>query len=682
MKLYKLSILTVALAAGLTSCSDWLEQEPVSQIAPDGFMNKEANLLATVDKLYTDILPSHGNNSYGLFGNDVNTDNMANRSGDGKYGTKLWNVGTTNSNWAWGNIRNVNYWLNESLASYKAKGISGTDKNIRQYIGELYFFRAYCYFDMLQKWGDLPIITESLTDEEAVLVAANKRTPCNDVARFIISDLDSATTFMQPDFEAHHTRVSYDAAMLLKSRVALYEGSWLKNFANSPFVPNGPGWPGAKKDYLKNYQFKAGSIEKERDWFFKTAAEAAQIVADRYKSKLVVNTGTVPQKESDPENPYLSLWGTIDMSKTPEILLWREYSNTKNITNNVECAVQQGNYLNGLTRSMVEGYLMKDGKPIYASEYKYSDQTIADVAKNRDPRLTVFLKVPGQTNVFKNMSFNSDRAVTNEPMPSITVGTIESGYSTGYAIRKGGTFDKSLTINNGGYTACALFRATEALLNYMEAEYELTHNVNSGNILEYWKDVRHSAGFTGAAADPMTTINATDLSKEPDKTKSQYDWGLYSAGQKLTDKVLYCIRRERRSELIAEGLRWMDLQRWRSLDQLIDTPVHIEGMNLWGSDMHSKYVNADGSSLLHYDGDGTGATPNVTSPKVSNYLRPLEFNKTSNYINGFTWHLAHYLQPLPIKEFLLTATDHASIDQSPLYQNPYWPTEADMPAEK
>ena len=35
--------------------------------------------------------------------------------------------------------------------------------------------RAYCYFDMLQKWGDLPIVTEAFPDNEEILVAANKR---------------------------------------------------------------------------------------------------------------------------------------------------------------------------------------------------------------------------------------------------------------------------------------------------------------------------------------------------------------------------------------------------------------------------------------------------------------------------------------------------------------------------
>ena len=147
----------------------------------------------------------------------------------------MYKTSNTNGDWSWSNIRNINYQLNQILTKYKAGSISGSDVNIRQYIGEIYFMRAYCYFDLLKKFGDLPIITASLADDEAILVAADKRQPCNEVARFIINDLDSAVTYMKENFESKHTRVSTDAALLFKSRVALFEGSWLTNFAGTPF---------------------------------------------------------------------------------------------------------------------------------------------------------------------------------------------------------------------------------------------------------------------------------------------------------------------------------------------------------------------------------------------------------------------------------------------------------------
>lgn len=153
--------------------------------------------------------------------------------------------------------------------------------------------RAYCYFDLLKKFGDLPIITAPLADDEAILVAADKRQPCNEVARFIISDLDSAVTYMKKILNPEHTRVSTDAALLFKSRVALFEGSWLTNFAGTPFVPQGTGWPGATKDYNKNYAYPSGSIDKEAAFFFNLAVDASQKVAEKYKGQLVTNTGKI-----------------------------------------------------------------------------------------------------------------------------------------------------------------------------------------------------------------------------------------------------------------------------------------------------------------------------------------------------------------------------------------------------
>lgn len=664
MKLYKLFLLALPIL-GATSCNDYLEQVPPSYLTPENFYTSEDQVQAAANKFYQDILPGHGGWDYGTYITDNNTDNQMSLYPDDKFGTGLWKVSNTNGDWNWGNVRNVNYQLGQIVEKYKAGQISGSDNNLRQYIGELYFFRAYAYFTLLQRFGDLPIITKALPDDEAVLVAADKREPCNEVARFIISDLDTAMTYM-PKSGFATTRVTYDAANLFKSRVALYEGSWLTNFAGTPFVPNGKGWPGAAKN--ADYKYPSGSIEAEAKYFFTTAAKAAEQVAEKYKGNLSVNTGKVPQSLDDPTNPYLSIWGSTDDSKVPDVILWRQYSKSLGVRNDVEVAVQKGNIGTGFTRSLIESYLMKDGKPIYASQYEYVDTSLNKVRTNRDPRLSVFLKAPGDINCFKNVDdVSGDHWTRVETVPAITNTNAEDGYITGYTIRKGMTFDRALTANGGSYNVCVVFRATEALLNYMEAEYMLTKSL-SGKVLEYWEDVRRAAGFTGEAVNPMTTINATDMSKET------RDWGAYSAGQLLSDKALYNIRRERRCELIAEGLRGMDLQRWRSYDQLMKTPAHTEGIHLWGSPMEKWYNNlvANGSN-----------SSNVSSPELSAYLRPHEKIKANNsFFNGLTWHMAHYLEPLPIRQFLLTASDHATVSESPLYQNPYWPTTPDAPAEQ
>lgn len=142
----------------------------------------------------------------------------------------------------------------------------------------------------------------------------------------------------------------------------------------------------------------------------------------------------------------------------------------------------------------------------------------------------------------------------------------------------------------------------------------------------------------------------------------------------MTDKTLYNIRRERRCELMAEGLRYMDLCRWRAMDQMMTTPYHIEGIHIWGTPMEHWYDKPEGGSTL-IPGE------NISS-KDYPYIRPYQINNKQVGYDGFHWHMAHYLTPLPINQFLVTASDGQTIDDSPLYQNPYWPTTADMPAEQ
>ena len=667
--IFKSALPLILLTGTLISCEDFLDKEPPSNIVPTDYYKTEDQVQACANKFYEQVLST---TDYGVFDVDVNTDNQTSTSAASRYASGQWRVGMDNTNWSWTTIRDINYQLNTIMDNYGKQLISGSETNIRQFIGELHFFRAYRYFDLLKQWGDLPIAKEAFPDNEDALVEANKRMPRNEVARFIIEDLNTAIEYMSENFEPRRTRISPDVARLMISRVALFEASWLTNFKNTPFVPNGEGWPGKAKDYNANYQYITGDIDSEARYLFTVASEAAEVIAEKYKGRLVKNTCDIPQTPTDPENPYFKLFGNIDMSPYPEVLLWREYSQGLGIQNQIETAVNRGNFARGVTRSLVESFLMENGKPIYAQHdgYTYIDATIADVRANRDPRLSIFLKEPGQVNVFLNMDDRiGDMFVEIEPIPDITNGASDRAYSTGYTLRKGGTFDKALAGNNKGYTAVIMFRATEALLNYMEAQYMLSGNIGAGKTLEYWRIVRECAGFKGAAIDPNTTISATDMSKEI------LDWGAYSAGQLLTDPVLYNIRRERRCELMAEGLRWMDLLRWRSLDQMITTPYHVEGFRLWNSPMQEWYNFAESD----YNGSSSAK---VSSPALSDYFRPYEKNMTSGNLhrNGFTWSMAQYLEPLPVREFLLTSSDYETLDLSPLYQNPYWPTIADQPA--
>lgn len=67
-------------------------------------------------------------------------------------------------------------------------------------------------------------------------------------------------------------------ALLFKSRVALFEATWLKYHKGTDRVPGGPGWPGAQQEYNAGFSI---DIDKEVDWFLEQAMDASAQVADR-----------------------------------------------------------------------------------------------------------------------------------------------------------------------------------------------------------------------------------------------------------------------------------------------------------------------------------------------------------------------------------------------------------------
>lgn len=658
----KYTFCALCMGVGLMSCNDYLDREPMSYVVPESYFTDASQLEAYVNGLYTSILPSHGNWSYGIYGDDTHTDNQASQSYDNKYAKGQWKTSNNNDNWSFSNINSINYFFEVVLPKVEANEVNGDQSSISHYIGEMYFLRAYDYFYRLKKFGDYPILTTTQPDDLAVLTEASKRSPRNEVARFILSDLDKAVEYLSvKDMET--TRINKNAALLLKSRVSLFEGSWLKNFTGTAFVPGGEGWPGAQKDYQSGFSYEAGSIEDEYRWFFQQSMDAAKQVADAVP--LTQNTGIVPQDGSDiakidAQNPYLAIFGTEELSSYPEVLLWRQYSKSLGVTHCVVVAAQHGDYGIGVTRGMVDGFLMQNGLPIYAQGSGYQgDQTIADVRTGRDPRLFVFLKEPGQKNILIENADGS-HAVPVEPYPDLISTSSESGYSTGYALRKGSSFDQGQCGNGSCYTACPVMRAAEAYLNYIEADYELNGTLNATS-RQYWTAIR--ARHEGMDTDFQKTIDATDMTEE-----AKNDWGAYTAGT-VIDATRYNIRRERRCEYMAEGLRWMDLIRWRALDQMTTTPYRIEGMHIWNTPMQSWY-------------DAEALAASVSPASRGEYIHPYETASSSLVYDGYTWAMAQYLDPLPIKQFLLTSEDGSNISTSPLYQNPYWPTSPDEPAEK
>lgn len=677
MKKINIFLLSISLTSLLVSCNDFLDREPMSSIPPESYFKNAEQLEAYTNNIYELVMPKFGGNSYGLYEGDKGTDNQVVVDAvPAKYDVGVWKVAQSGGSWNFETIYRCNYFFSNVLPDFGEdldggeNTISGDLPTIRHSIGEMYVLRALTYFELYQKFGDFPIITTPLADNMEELTEASKRAPRNEVARFILSDLDKAITMLGSK-SVETTRISKDVALLIKSRVALFEGSWLKNFKGTDFVPNGEGWPGKSKDYNSNYQYPSGSIDSEIKWFFGQAVVASEEVAEKYKEKLTANNGTYPQSDAEPANPLYDMYNSVDLSAYTEILMWRRYASTI-VMHGIPLAANTDNAGVGLTRSYVQNFLMADGLPVYAhgtyadgDGYYKGDKTLPDVRVNRDTRLSVFLQEPGQKNRLDKSVLEATNVYITVPFPDI-ISQSQYRFPTGYVLRKGASTDDAMYIKgNEAYTAVPTYRAAEALLNYMEASYELTGQLDS-KAREYWKILRRRALVS---EDIDATIAATDMNKE-----AENDWAAYTAG-KLIDPTLYNIRRERRSEFIAEGLRYMDLLRWRSMDQLITKPYVPEGIHFWNTPMQQEVDN----SKIVCDGS---TKSNLSSPESSEYLRPFQRYKGQRCYDGFTWHMAHYLEPIAVKHFLITSSDKKTVENSPIYQNPYWPVTADMPAEK
>ncbi|WP_195352933.1 RagB/SusD family nutrient uptake outer membrane protein [Bacteroides cellulosilyticus] len=661
----KVLLLSCSLAI-LPACDDFLDEEPQSEVSPEKYLLNESQLEAYVNKYYADydnwksdsddkggMIPSFwGSENGSTYKDDNATDNQ--QGTNGRYLKDTWTVAQSGGKWNFTNINALNYYLQTVVPRLENGELTGTESNLKHLVGEGYFLRALEYFFRLQRLGDFPIVKTVLPDEQEALTEASKRSPRNEVARFILSDLDQAISLMNNNVKK--TRLSKNAALLLKSRVALFEATWEKYHAGTALVPNGTGWPGAGKDYNAGYQFPSGSIEKEIEFFLTEAMSAASQVADAVQ--LTENNQIIRDQASKGKNPYYDMFASHDPSGYSEVIMYRGYDLSLNNSHHFNHYLYSGGNT-GYTHQFEQVFLMENGLPVYAAGSGYAgDDYITDTKIDRDWRWRLFMKAPKEAKAVDNIA-----TVEYFPeAPRLYVSDAKNATSTGYIQGKGYSLDYNDQLLGKDQTAFVVYRASEAYLNYIEASYLKNGNIDA-TADKYWKALRARAGVD---TDYQKTINATDMSKE-----ALNAWDAYSHGA-LVDATLYNIRRERRCEFIGEGFRYMDLIRWRALDQL--NGYQLEGAKIFGP---MKSIFGDN---LKYD-QADEKNNNVSSPSLSDYLRPNQVTSTNQYYNGLYFYEAHYLDPIAVQHFMITSPDGSTVSQSPIYQNPGWPITAGATCE-
>lgn len=498
-----------------SSCSDFLDREPITKPEAGNFLTGAIQVENYINGLYM-TLPSFSKFGLGVRSEEKNSDNIIAEKYDARlHGQNNQFSGASDWQTGYQNLRKVNYFFH----NYKVPEAQ-ENEDVLSLKGEAYFLRAYWHFDLLRKFGSIPVM-DAFWDENATIaglqIPAKTR---NEVARFILSDLVEAKNLLHSRGKYSGIRINKEAAMVLAMNVALYEGTWEKYHSSDDF---------ASSTNESNY-----FLGEVINW----GNELFGCGIDLYK------TG------QNPGDAFAALFNSKDLSGMGEVLLWRKYSSDEgvfhDVNGNLKAGVVDSEGAAGITQSLVDNYLNADGTFIDPTNEKFKD--FKETFEGRDPRLI-------QTVMNEGAKFAS--AITATPMhleeytdekkntisPPKLAGDGNTRSLTGYHIRLG--IDTTFVSGNGE-TALPIIRYAEGLLAYAEAAAEL----------EMWSDdianktlkaLRERAGVKYLA--PAKDANFTDF------------------GYTLTP-VLQEIRRERRSELALQGFRLDDLMRWKA-DKLI-----------------------------------------------------------------------------------------------------------------
>lgn len=498
-----------------SSCSDFLDREPITKPEAGNFLTGAIQVENYINGLYM-TLPSFSKFGLGVRSEEKNSDNIIAEKYDARlHGQNNQFSGASDWQTGYQNLRKVNYFFH----NYKVPEAQ-ENEDVLSLKGEAYFLRAYWHFDLLKKFGSIPVM-DAFWDENATIaglqIPAKTR---NEVARFILSDLVEAKNLLHSRGKYSGIRINKEAAMVLAMNVALYEGTWEKYHSSDDF---------ASSTNESNY-----FLGEVLNW----GNELFGCGIDLYK------TG------QNPGDAFAALFNSKDLSGMGEVLLWRKYSSDEgvfhDVNGNLKAGVVDSEGAAGITQSLVDNYLNADGTFIDPTNEKFKD--FKETFEGRDPRLI-------QTVMNEGAKFAS--ATTATPMhleeytdekkntisPPKLAGDGNTRSLTGYHIRLG--IDTTFVSGNGE-TALPIIRYAEGLLAYAEAAAEL----------EMWSDdianktlkaLRERAGVKYLA--PAKDANFTDF------------------GYALTP-VLQEIRRERRSELALQGFRLDDLMRWKA-DKLI-----------------------------------------------------------------------------------------------------------------
>ncbi|MCQ2183962.1 MAG: RagB/SusD family nutrient uptake outer membrane protein [Bacteroidales bacterium] len=321
------------------------------------------------------------------------------------------------------------------------------------------------------------------------------------IATHILEDLDEAIKYGPAERKLNE--VTKWTALALKSRFCLFEGTFRKYHG------------------LENADFFLGECVK---------ASTELIASDKYRIDRGNGISTA----------YRDLFAqpeTGDASMT-EVILARSYSTALGVKHDINYRINNiSGSQYGLDKAFIDTYLMKDGSR-FTDIPGYGKKTIVEECIDRDPRLAQTIRTP-----------NFVRAGESSTKLSNMQSAIKVA-STGYMPIKyvQSSAHDAQTQNDNDLIA---FRYAEVLLNYAEAKAELG-TLTQQDLNISIKLIRDRVG--------MPNLDMAAANADPDEVLA----AMYPLVDGANKGVILEIRRERRVELVMEGLRYDDLMRYKA----------------------------------------------------------------------------------------------------------------------
>lgn len=453
MKKLNLSIAIFA-ASILFTCCNKLDIKPESDLPDDMYWNSEADLITACNRLY-ETLQANWLDSRG----DDNVNQTANLTSNG-----AWTIPNTSDEWnfRYRDIRTANNILEKGG---KAKA---TDIVKNRYFAEARFFRAYSYFLLVQKYGDVPLILHTLDKDAPELLMG--RNPRAEVMKAIYEDLDYAAAWLPDRATLSATqwgRVMKSTAWGLKARIGLYEGTRLKFRSEA-------GW----EAHLQTAISSANQVTAQGHSLYPT-----------YDS-LFVHFG---EGQANKEAIFIKPFGV----SATNVILGHNYSR------------DMENGRNAITRNLIHQYLYSDGLPAFNTDNtpvatpsplfvsETNEPSYNTIFENRDPRLTYTIYKNGET------SYKGTALVAN----------VNLGSRSGYYTKKGWN-KEDWQVNNSGTTDRILMRYAEILLILAEAKFELNGSISDADLNLTVNALRTRAKFAPKLSNAFVTANNLSMREE------------------------------------------------------------------------------------------------------------------------------------------------------------------------